>query len=324
MTLSLNTPYKIRKIANELEVGMVVKFQIKRYKLWSMPIEIIGLYNKVIYFKDSILFRRANQINKIEIISFPENSKHLMMTKVVGSNPTSSFDSSTSGVRGKSQGEFGASPMKTGIVPISRNSKHLSPKEQFKHDLHHAPKRCSIRSVSAPEKLGDVSGSAPEDANISETLCPFTGKKGYVIEEDCHCFCCGTHNYQSPQEKGVDTPLSQPCQGLAPEEEQVSKENELTTGDTRIQKAIKQEREKIKDFIEDSLIRLLNSSETKYEMMQRLDELFLLWSRINNQSFVKSLEEFGIEYKAFDEKDYSILDVLIRENYHKKLNEDKI
>lgn len=23
--------------------------------------------------------------------------------------------------------------------------------------------------------------------------CPYTGKKGYVEEEDCHCFCCGVH-----------------------------------------------------------------------------------------------------------------------------------
>ena len=24
-------------------------------------------------------------------------------------------------------------------------------------------------------------------------VCPYTGKKGYVKEEDCHCFCCGSH-----------------------------------------------------------------------------------------------------------------------------------
>lgn len=24
--------------------------------------------------------------------------------------------------------------------------------------------------------------------------CPITNKEGYVAEEDCHCFCCGTHN----------------------------------------------------------------------------------------------------------------------------------
>ena len=24
-------------------------------------------------------------------------------------------------------------------------------------------------------------------------VCPYTGKEGYVKEEDCHCFCCGTH-----------------------------------------------------------------------------------------------------------------------------------
>ena len=23
--------------------------------------------------------------------------------------------------------------------------------------------------------------------------CPITGKEGYVKEENCHCFCCGTH-----------------------------------------------------------------------------------------------------------------------------------
>lgn len=23
--------------------------------------------------------------------------------------------------------------------------------------------------------------------------CPYTGKKGYIQEDDCHCFCCGTH-----------------------------------------------------------------------------------------------------------------------------------
>jgi hypothetical protein len=23
--------------------------------------------------------------------------------------------------------------------------------------------------------------------------CPITNKEGYIEEEDCHCFCCGTH-----------------------------------------------------------------------------------------------------------------------------------
>ena len=29
--------------------------------------------------------------------------------------------------------------------------------------------------------------------NQNHTNCPYTGKKGYVPEEECHCFCCGTH-----------------------------------------------------------------------------------------------------------------------------------
>ena len=27
-----------------------------------------------------------------------------------------------------------------------------------------------------------------------QTKCPYTGKEGYVEEEDCHCFCCGIHD----------------------------------------------------------------------------------------------------------------------------------
>ena len=26
-----------------------------------------------------------------------------------------------------------------------------------------------------------------------QDVCEYTGKKGYVKDEDCHCFCCGTH-----------------------------------------------------------------------------------------------------------------------------------
>lgn len=45
------------------------------------------------------------------------------------------------------------------------------------------PKNC--------KKFKDKKGLDKKSKKFWE--CPYTGKKGYVEEEDCHCFCCGTH-----------------------------------------------------------------------------------------------------------------------------------
>lgn len=33
-----------------------------------------------------------------------------------------------------------------------------------------------------------------KEINEDYEICPITGKEGYVPEEECHCFCCGTHH----------------------------------------------------------------------------------------------------------------------------------
>ena len=34
------------------------------------------------------------------------------------------------------------------------------------------------------------------------TKCPYGSKGNYVKEEDCHCFCCGTHDGRNKDKNG--------------------------------------------------------------------------------------------------------------------------
>lgn len=64
--------------------------------------------------------------------------------------------------------------------------------------------------------------------------------------------------------------------------------------------------ETIKEHIEDCLRTFALASEiNKPFHHQRLDELFLLWAKLKNISFVKACEFFGINYLNFTDKDYS-------------------
>ena len=37
------------------------------------------------------------------------------------------------------------------------------------------------------------------------TKCPYGSKGNYVKEEDCHCFCCGTHDGKKNKEVEDET-----------------------------------------------------------------------------------------------------------------------
>jgi hypothetical protein len=37
---------------------------------------------------------------------------------------------------------------------------------------------------------------------------------------------------------------------------------------------------------------------------QRIDELFILWGKLRNISFAKSVEEFGLNYSDFNDRNY--------------------
>ena len=50
------------------------------------------------------------------------------------------------------------------------------------------------RTIGKINSKPQVSPSGKSDNNDFKKVCHYTGKKGYVEEEDCHCFCCGTHN----------------------------------------------------------------------------------------------------------------------------------
>ena len=61
----------------------------------------------------------------------------------------------------------------------------------------------------------------------------------------------------------------------------------------------------IKEQIGSCLIGMARCQEQNREaFFQRVDELFLLWSKIENITFVRVAEAFGINYYDFHNKDY--------------------
>lgn len=50
--------------------------------------------------------------------------------------------------------------------------------------------------------------------------CSFSGKEGFVEEETCHCFCCGTHKVEVPSwfEESLDAEIDVIIEHLKKEE----------------------------------------------------------------------------------------------------------
>jgi ribosomal protein S17E len=61
----------------------------------------------------------------------------------------------------------------------------------------------------------------------------------------------------------------------------------------------------VKGQIEECMLSFYNNLLNRENIRERLDELFLLWSKITNKSFMESVEEFGIDYCDFDTKNYN-------------------
>lgn len=57
------------------------------------------------------------------------------------------------------------------------------------------------------------------------------------------------------------------------------------------------------------------------DYFQRVDELFLLWAKVENCSFVKAVESFGINYLDFNNKDYQKVSNQIVNKYKKYFEE---
>ncbi len=61
----------------------------------------------------------------------------------------------------------------------------------------------------------------------------------------------------------------------------------------------------IKLHIEDCMRGFVNNYQNKEPYYERLDELFLLWARIDGKSFVESVEYFGLIYDDFHNKEFN-------------------
>ncbi len=62
--------------------------------------------------------------------------------------------------------------------------------------------------------------------------------------------------------------------------------------------------QQIKKFIEDCMIQYIRNFDNKQDMHSRLDELFLLWSHLKDQSFIETTHEFGLNYQEFSDREY--------------------
>ncbi len=65
------------------------------------------------------------------------------------------------------------------------------------------------------------------------------------------------------------------------------------------------------------------SEQNRLDYFQRTDELFLLWAKIEEISFVKAVESFGINYDDFNNKDYEKVSNQIITKYKKDFEETK-
>lgn len=80
-----------------------------------------------------------------------------------------------------------------------------------------------------------------------------------------------------------------------------------------IQRTREEERERIREYIEEAIRRYYNANENIIDIHTRLDELFLLWSNIKKKPFTETCKEFGIEYKFFDKRGYYVVKNQIKE-----------
>ena len=70
----------------------------------------------------------------------------------------------------------------------------------------------------------------------------------------------------------------------------------------------------VEKWIKSALVRYV--LDRKFEIMHlRVDELFLLWSKLNGISFKETCEYFGIAYKQFDERNYPAVCIMIYRKY---------
>ncbi len=69
----------------------------------------------------------------------------------------------------------------------------------------------------------------------------------------------------------------------------------------------------IKEQIKNCMLSYYNSREHMERMHDRLDELFLLWAKINEINFVSAVEDFGIDYQNFSDRKYPEVCNQIRE-----------
>ncbi len=51
---------------------------------------------------------------------------------------------------------------------------------------------CNLKEVHLCENCEPQDDTTNKEYDKT-VICPISKKKGYVKEEDCHCFCCGTH-----------------------------------------------------------------------------------------------------------------------------------
>jgi len=80
--------------------------------------------------------------------------------------------------------------------------------------------------------------------------------------------------------------------------------------------------EKVKDHIESCMKSFYNSNSSHRDIMyQRLDELFLLWGKLKNITFVKSVEDFGLDYSPFTYKHYDNILVTIGNKFPELIKE---
>ncbi len=78
----------------------------------------------------------------------------------------------------------------------------------------------------------------------------------------------------------------------------------------------------VRKHIIDCVVSFVNSYQHRELMYQRLDELFLLWGRLKSQSFVKSVEDFGLNYSDFNKKDYETISAQIIKEYPERFPDD--
>ena len=69
----------------------------------------------------------------------------------------------------------------------------------------------------------------------------------------------------------------------------------------------------IEEHIKNCMLSYYNSREHIKDMHGRLDELFLLWAKIKKTNFVSTVEDFGINYQDFSDREYAKVCNQIRE-----------